>query len=128
MADDDLDYHLVVKCALEEVGFRGVLHIVCDGLELMDFLRRRGRHKDAAVPDLIILDFNMPDKDGRVALKEINEDPTLCHIPIAVLTSSFSDEDIELCSRFEKCSYTRKPATYQEWTRSIGEILSANLP
>jgi CheY-like chemotaxis protein len=60
MADDDLDYHLIVKCALEEVGFRGVLQEVRDGAELMDFLHRRGKYKNATAPDLIILDLNMP--------------------------------------------------------------------
>ena len=74
MADDDLDYHLIVKCALEEAGFQGVLQVVRDGVELMDFLHRRGRHKNAKLPDLIILDLNMPVMDGRSAFLKINED------------------------------------------------------
>lgn len=128
MADDDLDYHLVVKCALEEVGFMGVLQVVRDGVELMDFLRRRGKYTGAAIPDLIILDLNMPQKDGRSALQEIHADPSLCHIPVAVLTSSFTEEDIEFCSRFERCSYNRKPATYQEWIKNMEEILLHGMP
>lgn len=128
MADDDLDYHLIVKCALEEVGFGGALRVVRDGKELMDFLQRRGKHKDAMTPDLILLDLNMPGKDGRSALHEIKADSSLSHIPVAVLTASTEEEDIELCSSYQRCSYTSKPANYQEWARSIGEILSANLP
>lgn len=128
MADDDMDNHLIVKCALEEVGFRGVFQGVKDGLELMDFLRFRGKHRHARIPDLILLDLNMPGKDGRSALREIKADPSLRRIPVAVLTSSTSEEDIELCSRFRKCSYTTKPTKYQEWTRSLGEILIDNLP
>lgn len=128
MADDDLDNHLIVKCALEEVGFRGIFRGVKDGLELMDFLCCRGKHKHARIPDLILLDLNMPGKDGRSALQEIKADPSLRRIPVAVLTSSASQDDIELCSRFRKCSYTTKPTNYQEWTRSLGEILLENLP
>jgi CheY-like chemotaxis protein len=128
MADDDLDYHLIVKCALEEVGFSGELQGVRDGVELMDFLFRRGKHKEATAPDLIILDLNMPGTDGRIALYDIKANPALSQIPIAVLTSSFSDEDIELCNQFRNCTYIAKPATFQEWTRIIGEILRANLP
>jgi CheY-like chemotaxis protein len=123
MADDDLDYHLIVKCALEEIGFRGVLQVVRDGAELMDYLCRRGRHKDANLPSLIILDLNMPEKDGRSALREIKADPSLRNIPVAVLTSSLDDADLEYCKQFRKCSYTQKPSTYQEWTRCIGEIV-----
>lgn len=128
MADDDLDNHLIVKCALEGVGFRGVFQGVKDGRELMDLLRLRGKHKHAMVPDLILLDLNMPVKDGRSALQEIKTDPSLRTIPVAVLTSAASEEDIKLCSRFRKCSYTPKPLNYQEWIRSLGEILMDNLP
>jgi len=117
-----------VKCALEEVGFKGVLQGVRDGMELMDFLRLCVKKKHASFPDLILLDLNMAEKDGRSALQEIKTDPSLRPIPVAVLTSSTSEEDIALCNRFRKCSYTTKPTSYQEWTRSLGEILIENLP
>jgi len=128
MADDDLDYHLIVRCALEELEFRGVLQEVRDGVELMDFLHRRGKHKNAKPPDLIILDLNMPLMDGRSALVKISEDPRLRSIPVAVLTTSSSTEDIEFCGKFEACSFSTKPATYQEWTKSIAKILRICLP
>jgi len=123
-----LDYHLIVKCALEEVGFRGDLQVVRDGVELMEFLHRRGRYMTARVPDLIILDLNMPGMDGRSALVKINEDPDLRAIPIAVMTTSSSREDIEFCGKFEGCSFSTKPATYQEWAKSIEEILRICFP
>jgi CheY-like chemotaxis protein len=128
MADDDVNNHLIVKCALEEVGFRGIFKGVVDGLELMDFLFCRGKHKHARIPDLILLDLNMPGKDGRSALQAIKADLSLRRIPVAVLTSSASQDDIELCSRFRKCSYMTRPTNYQEWTRSLVEILLENLP
>jgi CheY-like chemotaxis protein len=128
MADDDLDYHFIVKCALEEVSFNGVLQVVRDGLELMDYLARRGKHKNASTPDLIILDLNMPGKDGRAALQEIKADPSLRKIPVAVLSSSLEEEDVEFCKRFKNCTFTAKPATFQEWTSRIGDILSQFVP
>ncbi len=128
LADDDLDYHLVVKCALEEIGFKGVLQGVKNGMELMDYLRRSGKHRLSLTPDLILLDLNMPEKDGRSALHEIKSDPSLRTIPVAVLTASDSDEDIELCRRFMRCSYAEKPATFKEWIRRLEEILSDHLP
>ncbi len=127
LADDDMDNHLIVKCALEQVGFRGLLHSVKDGMELMDFLYRRGRHKFAWTPDLILLDLNMPEKDGRAALREIRDNPSLRSIPVAVLTSSTAEEDIELCSRYRNCSYTTKPSAFQEWIRCLEEILTTHL-
>lgn len=128
MADDDVGYHLIVKCALKEIGFRGTLQTVRDGVELMDYLCRRGKYRCARTPDLLILDLGMPGKDGRSALREIKADPSHRLIPVAVMTSSTARKDIELCRRFSKCSYTRKPATYKEWIRSLEDILSANLP
>jgi CheY-like chemotaxis protein len=128
LADDDLDYHLIVKCVLEEVGFQGVLEVVRDGVELMDFLHRRGNYSNAKAPDLIILDLNMPGMDGRSALVEISKDPHLRSIPIAVMTTSNSSEDIEFCSQFSGCSFSTKPATYLEWTKSIEETLRNCLP
>jgi CheY-like chemotaxis protein len=127
MADDDLDYHLIAKCALEEIGFRGVLQSVKNGKELLDYLYRRGKYRFSMTPDLIILDLNMPEKDGRSALREIKADPSLLRIPVAVITSSVSDMDIELCSRFRRCTYTTKPITFDEWIGTLEDILTAHL-
>lgn len=128
MAEDDVDYHLLVRCALEEIGFKGVLRIVTDGAELMDFLCRRGDYeREQELPDLILLDLRMPGKDGFLALREIKRDPSLRHIPVAVLTCSSDEEDVAYCSRFKRCSFTTKPATFQDWVQCIEEILSSTL-
>ncbi|MDD5205563.1 MAG: response regulator [Desulfobacterales bacterium] len=128
MADDDLDYHLIVHCALAEVGFRGMLQSVSNGVELMDYLHHRGKYKCAPDPDLIVLDMNMPEKDGRSALQEIKGSTSLCHIPVAVLTTSTREEDIEACNRFRKCTYAAKPATFKEWISIIDGMLREHLP
>ena len=128
MADDDLDYHLILKCALSEVGFSGMLQSVSNGVELMDYLHHRGKYKCAPDPDLIILDMNMPKKDGRSALQEIKRDTSFCHIPVAVLTTSTREEDIKACNRFRKCTYAAKPATFKEWISIIDGMLREHLP
>jgi CheY-like chemotaxis protein len=71
------------------------LHVASDGVEAMDFLHRRGRYVDSPRPDLILLDLNLPRKDGREVLTEIKTDPDLKTIPVVILTTSGSDEDIE---------------------------------
>jgi CheY-like chemotaxis protein len=93
-----------------------VLHCVEDGEELMEYLRRQGRYvdqKDAPLPGLILLDLNMPRKDGREALKEIKADPELRRIPIVVLTTSKAEEDILRTYDLGVNSYVTKPVTFK---------------
>ena len=97
LADDDPDDRKLTQDAFVENRLVNVLHCVEDGEELMEYLRRQGRYvdqKDAPLPGLILLDLNMPRKDGREALKEIKADPELRRIPIVVLTTSKAEEDI----------------------------------
>ncbi|RJR31074.1 MAG: response regulator [Desulfobacteraceae bacterium] len=128
MADGDLENHLIAKCALEEVGFRGIFKGVKGGTELMDFLFLRGKHRHQGTPDLILLDIDIPLRDGRSLLQEIKADLSLRPIAVAVMASSSSNADAEFCSRFRKCSYTRKPTDYHGWTRCLLEILIEHLP
>ena len=97
MADDDPEDRMLAKDALEEHRLSNHLEFVEDGEELMDYLHRRGQYSeliDSPLPGLILLDLNMPRKDGREALAEIKADPNLKRIPIAVLTTSKAEEDI----------------------------------
>ena len=97
MADDDPDDRLLAKDALEESRLANKLEFVEDGEELMDYLHRRGEYeelKHVPLPGLILLDLNMPRKDGREALEEIKADPVLKRIPVVVLTTSKAEEDI----------------------------------
>src|ERR1700733_3904193 len=70
------------------------LHVASDGVEAMDFLRREGRNVDVPRPDLILLDLNLPKKSGREVLKEIKDDPILMSIPVVILTTSASEQDV----------------------------------
>src|ERR687890_587725 len=97
IADDDADDRLLARDALAESRLANDVRFVEDGEQLMDYLHRKGKYADPAVsprPGLILLDLNMPRKDGREALREIKADPTLRSIPIVVLTTSKQEEDI----------------------------------
>ncbi|UCH44910.1 MAG: response regulator [Nitrospiraceae bacterium] len=116
MADDDEDDRLMTKDALEESRLHNELRFVEDGEELMDYLRRQGEYADAEKaprPGLILLDLNMPRKDGREALKEIKADPELRRIPIIVLTTSKAEEDILRTYDLGVNSFIIKPVSFQ---------------
>ncbi|HEX4383612.1 MAG TPA: response regulator, partial [Myxococcales bacterium] len=94
MADDDEDDRLNTAEAFREHHLANDFHTVNDGEELMQFLRRQGKYAGAPRPGLILLDLNMPRKDGREALREIKGDPALRSIPVVILTTSREEEDI----------------------------------
>ena len=115
MADDDADDRQLTKEAFEESRIANDLRFVEDGVELMDYLYRRGKYQDPTVsprPGLILLDLNMPKKDGREALKEIKSDPKLKHIRVVILTTSGADEDILSTYDITAASYITKPVTF----------------
>lgn len=116
LADDDEDDRMLAIDALKESRLRNTLFCVQDGEELMDFLQRKGKYtseKDAPRPGLILLDLNMPKKDGREALKEIKGDPNLKSIPVIVLTTSKAEEDIYRTYNLGVNSFITKPVTFE---------------
>jgi len=116
MADDDEDDRLMTKEAFEEARLANELRFVEDGEELMDYLYRRGAYTDTAAsprPGLILLDLNMPRKDGREALREIKADPDLKQIPIVVLTTSKAEEDIYRSYDLGVNSFITKPVSFE---------------
>lgn len=116
MAEDDPDDRLLVREAFEESRLLNELRFVEDGEELLEYLRRQGSYIDpesAPRPGLILLDLNMPRKDGREALREIKEDPALRRIPIVVMTTSKAEEDIFRSYDLGASSYIAKPVTFE---------------
>ena len=126
MADDDADDRLLAKDALSECRLANDLHLVENGEELLDYLKRRGKYTDLANaprPGLILLDLNMPKKDGREALKEIKADPDLRKIPVVVLTTSKADTDIARIYDLGANSFIAKPVSFDslvEVMKTIG--------
>jgi CheY-like chemotaxis protein len=115
VADDDADDRDFIKRAWAKGRAVDDLRFVVDGEELTDYLHHLGKYSDAASsprPGVILLDLNMPRKDGREALKEIKGDPELCHIPVIILTSSRTEEDISRSYKLGANSCIAKPVTF----------------
>jgi CheY-like chemotaxis protein len=115
MAEDDADDRLMTREAFQECRLGNPLQFVADGEELMDYLNRRGQYADIArypMPGLILLDLNMPRKDGREALREIKADPALRDIPVVVLTTSKAVEDVSNSYCDGANSFITKPVSF----------------
>ncbi len=116
VADDYPDDRLLIKDAFDENNVSNPLAFVNDGEELMDYLHRRGAYehlRNAPLPGIILLDLNMPKKDGRAALKEIKADEALQCIPVVVLTTSRAHEDIAHTYGLGVSSFITKPVTFE---------------
>jgi CheY-like chemotaxis protein len=122
MADDDPDDRLLINEAFQESLIANSIYFVEDGIELLDYLRHQDKYAnpiDAPTPDLILLDLNMPRKDGREALAEIKSDPHLRYIPVVVLTTSKAEEDIMRSYDIGAASYITKPVTFDGLVEAI---------
>jgi CheY-like chemotaxis protein len=125
MADDDADDRLLAADAMKESRLGNDFRCVEDGQELMDYLTHAGKYAggDAPRPGLILLDLNMPRKDGRQALKEIKSNPELRQIPVVILTTSSTEEDVARSYDLGANSFITKPVTFDrlvEIVRSLG--------
>lgn len=117
MADDDADDRVLVLDAFREAKFEGRMEFVADGDELLRYLRRcaTARGKDgSADPAFVLLDLNMPNKDGHAALAEIRADPALRHLPIVVFSTSAQARDVLACYQGGANSYVVKPSSFDE--------------
>jgi two-component system response regulator len=116
MADDDPDDRQLTREAFEEARLANDLRFVEDGVELLDYLNRRGKYADPASsprPGIILLDLNMPRKDGREALEELKADPRFRAIRVIILTTSKAEEDILRSYNLSAASYITKPVTFE---------------
>ncbi|HVK08249.1 MAG TPA: response regulator [Gemmataceae bacterium] len=127
MADDDPDDRQLTREAFEEAKLANDLRFVEDGVELLEYLHRRGKYADPQTsprPGLILLDLNMPRKDGREALQEIKADPKLKRIRIVIMTTSKAEEDILRTYNLSAASYITKPVTFEalvDVVRTLGK-------
>jgi CheY-like chemotaxis protein len=134
MADDDEEDRELTRDALGDTHLASEMRFAVDGQDLMDYLRRAGRYagpgEDAPRPGIILLDLNMPKKDGREALAEIKADESLRRIPVVVLTTSKDEEDVLRTYDLGVSSFITKPVTFaglvevmRTWTRYWLEIV-----
>ncbi len=119
--DNPGDVRLTLE-ALKEDKVYHHLHVVGDGVEAIAFLHQEGKYADAPRPDLILLDLNLPKKDGREVLAEIKADPGLKSIPVVVLTSSQAEEDIIRSYNLYANCYVTKPVDLEQFMRVVRSI------
>jgi len=112
----------LTKEALEHAKVCNRLHVVDDGAKAVDFLYRRGEYADAPRPDLILLDLNLPKKDGRQVLTEIKADGELAEIPIVILTTSETEEDILRSYQLHANCYITKPVDFMQFLKVVEAI------
>jgi chemotaxis family two-component system response regulator Rcp1 len=119
--DNPADVRLMQE-ALKDAKVRNVLHVVYDGEEAMDFLYKKGNFGNAARPDLILLDLNLPKKDGREVLGEIKKDEGLKSIPVVILTTSKSEQDILKSYKLYANCYITKPVDLNQFVDVVKSI------
>lgn len=119
--DNPADVRLTEE-ALKEEKLHNNLHVVNDGVEALAFLRKEGKYSNAVRPDLILLDLNLPKKDGREVLKEIKSDDKLKTIPVVVLTVSKAEEDILKSYNLHANCYITKPLDLNQFSRVVKSI------
>ena len=113
---------ILAQEALEHAKVLNQLHIVSDGVEALDFLHRRAPFENAVRPDLILLDLNLPRKDGREVLSEIKADDDLKRIPVVVLTTSKAEEDILRAYGLHANCYVSKPVDFEQFAHVVRAI------
>jgi two-component system response regulator len=122
LVEDDPGDELMTREAFEHNKVGNALHVVRDGAEALDYLYRRGDHAAAPRPDLILLDLNLPKRDGREVLEEIKSHPDLAAIPVVVLTTSSAEEDILRSYRLHANAYVTKPVDFDQFINAIRQI------
>ena len=122
LVEDNLADVRLTQEALKEEKLHLNLNMVNDGVEALAFLRREGRHANAVRPDLILLDLNLPRKDGREVLKEIKNDPCLMTIPVVILTISEAEKDILASYNLHANCYILKPLDLDQFSKVVKSI------
>jgi len=119
--DNDGDVFLTME-ALKDAKIANSVHVVHDGVEALEFLRRQGKYATAPRPDLILLDLNLPRKDGRQVLREIKDDPSLRRIPVVILTTSKGEEDVLRAYDLHANCYITKPVDFNRFMEVVKSI------
>ncbi len=124
LVEDSATDALLTREALALAKVRNTLHVVSDGVQALAFLRREGAYSGAPRPDIVLLDLNLPRKDGREVLGEMKRDPALASIPVVILTTSSADEDVARSYRLHANCYVTKPLGFEAFARVVRSIES----
>jgi len=125
IAEDDADDRFLLKSAFEENGFKDQLHFVENGIELMDFLKNViSRGLLAKMPRFILLDLNMPKRDGREVLKEIKQNPYLKKIPVIIFSTTSNEQEMRRCYELGANSYITKPNSFEGLIKTVSALRS----
>jgi CheY-like chemotaxis protein len=122
LVEDDPGDVLMTKEAFEHYKLRNVLHVVTDGEQALQFLRRTGGYADAPRPGLILLDLNLPRLDGLEVLAELKADPELKVIPVVILTTSQAQQDVLRSYALHANAYVSKPVDFETFIEAIRQI------
>jgi len=122
LVEDDPGDVLMTREAFEEHKVRNRLTVVSDGADALAYVRREGEFADAIRPDLILLDLNLPKRDGREVLKELKSDPDLREIPIVVLTTSSAESDVLASYQLYANAYVTKPVDFERFISAVKQI------
>jgi len=122
LVEDNLGDIRLTKETLRDAKVMVNLHVVGDGVEAMAFLRKEGKHANAPRPDLVLLDLNLPKKDGREVLAEMKQDPDLRRIPVVILTISNGQEDILKSYNLHANAYVTKPLNLEQFAKIVKAI------
>jgi CheY-like chemotaxis protein len=122
LVEDDPGDVLLIREAFADNKVTNRLHVVSDGVEAMEFMRRKGQYADAPRPDLVLLDLNLPRKDGREVLADVKSDQDLRTIPVVVLTTSQAEEDVLRSYDLHANAYVTKPVDFDRFIGVVRQI------
>lgn len=125
IADDDADDRFLLQAAFEENGFTDRLAFVENGVEVINYLNfLKGSEKEKMYPRFILLDLNMPKKDGREVLKELKQNPELKQIPVVIFSTTNNEQEMRRCYEFGANSYITKPNTFESLLQTVAALRS----
>lgn len=122
LVEDDPGDVLMTQEAFADYKIANNLAVVTNGEDALDYLHRRGAYVDAPRPDLVLLDLNLPRRDGREVLKDLKSDPDLRRIPVVVLTTSDAEEDVLASYELHANAFVRKPVDFEQFVAAVRAI------
>ena len=122
LVEDDPGDVLMTQEAFQDYKIANRLSVVTNGEDAMAYLRKQGRYADVATPDLVLLDLNLPRRDGRDVLRDVKADPVLRRIPVVVLTTSDAEDDVLASYDLHANAYVRKPVDFEQFVAAVRAI------